>query len=103
LFSAPVFSVSMSLVLRDSKTLQVNTAFGGSLAAADVWTGSLDFLASARYYCRRASCISLLPGSQLGLLIPLRFCSCTALSCLCAHLQGALQFIQCYRVHAVNI
>jgi hypothetical protein len=44
-FSAPVVSVSMSVVLRGVKKLRVNTAFGGSLTAADVGTSLFDFLA----------------------------------------------------------
>jgi hypothetical protein len=44
-FSAPVVSVSMPGVLRGAKKLRVNTAFGGSLTAADVGTGLVDFLA----------------------------------------------------------
>jgi hypothetical protein len=44
-FSAPVASVSMSLILRVAKKLRVITAFGGSLTAADVGTGLIEFLA----------------------------------------------------------
>jgi hypothetical protein len=67
-FSAPVVSVSMSIVLRGAKKLRVNTAFGGSLTAADVGTDLVDFLA--------VCVVSLLPGSRRpGPLIPLRFCS----------------------------
>jgi hypothetical protein len=44
-FSAPVVSLSMSVVLRGAKKLPVNTAFGGSLTAADVGTDLIDFLA----------------------------------------------------------
>jgi hypothetical protein len=44
-FSVPVLSVSMSVVLRSAKKVQVNTAFGGSLTAADVGTDLVDFLA----------------------------------------------------------
>jgi hypothetical protein len=43
--SAPVVSVSMSVVLRGAQKLRVNAAFGGSLTAADVGTGLVDFLA----------------------------------------------------------
>jgi hypothetical protein len=43
-FSAPVVSVSMSVVLRGAKKLRVNIAFGGSLIAMDVGTGLFDFL-----------------------------------------------------------
>jgi hypothetical protein len=44
-FSASIVSMSMSVVLRGAKTLRVNTAFGGSLTAADVGTGLVDFFA----------------------------------------------------------
>jgi hypothetical protein len=44
-FSVTVVSVSMSVVLRGAKKLQVNTAFGGSLTDTDVGTGLVDFLA----------------------------------------------------------
>jgi hypothetical protein len=44
-FSAPVVSVSMLLVLRDAKKLLVITAFVGSLTAADFGTDIVDFLA----------------------------------------------------------
>jgi hypothetical protein len=44
-FLAPVISVLMSVVLRDAKKLRVNLAFGGSLTAAGVGTGLVDFLA----------------------------------------------------------
>jgi hypothetical protein len=44
-FSAPVVSVSMSLVLRGSKKLRVDTALGGSLTAVDIVTDLVDFLA----------------------------------------------------------
>lgn len=37
--------MSMSVFLRGVKKLQVNTAFGGSLTAADVGTSLADFLA----------------------------------------------------------
>jgi hypothetical protein len=43
-FSAPAVSVSVSVVLRGAKKLRVNTAFRGSLTAADVGTGLVDFL-----------------------------------------------------------
>jgi hypothetical protein len=43
-FSAPIAFVSKS-VLRSAKKLLVDTAFGGSLTAADVVTGLFDFLA----------------------------------------------------------
>jgi hypothetical protein len=48
-FSAPVVSVSISVVLRGAKKLRVNTVFGGSLTAADVGTVLVDFLA-VRYH-----------------------------------------------------
>jgi hypothetical protein len=35
-FSAPVVSVPMSVVVKGAKKLRVNTASGGSLTAADV-------------------------------------------------------------------
>jgi hypothetical protein len=44
-FSTLVVSVSMSVVLRGARNLRVNTAFGGSLTAADTGTGLVDFLA----------------------------------------------------------
>jgi hypothetical protein len=44
-FSAPVVSVSMKVVLRSAKKLRVNTAFGSSLTAEDVGTGLVDFSA----------------------------------------------------------
>jgi hypothetical protein len=44
-FSAPVASVSVSLILRGAENLRVNTAFGGNLTAADIVTGLLEFLA----------------------------------------------------------
>jgi hypothetical protein len=44
-FSAPIVSVPISVVLKGAKKLRVNTAFGGSLRAADVGTGSVNFLA----------------------------------------------------------
>jgi hypothetical protein len=44
-FSALAVSVSMSVVLLGAKNLQVNTAIGGSLTAADAGTGLVDFLA----------------------------------------------------------
>jgi hypothetical protein len=44
-FSAPVASVSMSVVLRWAKKFRVDTDFGGSLTDADVEPGLLDFLA----------------------------------------------------------
>jgi hypothetical protein len=37
-FCASVIPVSLSIVLRGAKNLRVNTAFGSSLTAADVWT-----------------------------------------------------------------
>jgi hypothetical protein len=37
-FSAPVVSVSMSVVLKDEKNLRVDNAFGGILTASDVGT-----------------------------------------------------------------
>jgi hypothetical protein len=65
--------MSMSIVMRGVKKLQVNTAFGGSLIDADVGTDLADFLAVCERY---ASCFSLLPGSfHPGPLIQLRFCS----------------------------
>jgi hypothetical protein len=48
-FSAPVVSVSMSLVLRGAKKLRVDTAFGGSLRAVDIEIDLVDFLA-VRYH-----------------------------------------------------
>jgi hypothetical protein len=44
-FSAPVVSVSMSLFLRAAKKWRDDTAFGGSLTAANVGTVLVDFLA----------------------------------------------------------
>jgi hypothetical protein len=44
-FSTPVISVPMSVVLRGAKKLQVKIAFGGSLVAVDVGTGLGEFLA----------------------------------------------------------
>jgi hypothetical protein len=44
-FSAPVVSVSMTVVLRGAKKFRVNTTFGGSLPAADVITDLVEFLA----------------------------------------------------------
>jgi hypothetical protein len=43
--SAPVVSVSMLVVLRGAKKLRAVTAFGGSLRAAGVETGLVDFVA----------------------------------------------------------
>jgi hypothetical protein len=37
-FSVPVITMSMSVVLRDVIKLQVTTVFGGSFIAIDVWT-----------------------------------------------------------------
>jgi hypothetical protein len=55
-FSEPVVSVSLSVVLRGAKKLRFNTDFGGSLTAADVWNGLVDFLA----VCEVSSDICLL-------------------------------------------
>jgi hypothetical protein len=44
-FSAPVVSVAMSVVLRGAKKMRVNTGFGRTLTDADVGTGLVDFLA----------------------------------------------------------
>lgn len=44
-FSAPMVSVTMSVVLRGVKKLRVNIACGGSLIAVDAGTGVVDFLA----------------------------------------------------------
>jgi hypothetical protein len=49
-FSAPVVSVSMTVVLKGAKKLQVNIAFGSNLTAPDVGTGFSTFWLSARYY-----------------------------------------------------
>jgi hypothetical protein len=45
-FSAPLVSVSLSVVLRGLKNLRVNTALGGSSTTADFVTGLVDFLAA---------------------------------------------------------
>jgi hypothetical protein len=47
LFSVPVDSVSMSLVVRGAKKLRVITALVGSLPAADFGTDIVDFLAQS--------------------------------------------------------
>jgi hypothetical protein len=47
IFSALIVSVSMSV---GAEKLRVNTAFGGSLTAADIGIGLVDFLAVSRYY-----------------------------------------------------
>jgi hypothetical protein len=44
-FSAPVVSVSISVVLRGAKKLRADIAFGGILKTADVGTGLVDFFA----------------------------------------------------------
>jgi hypothetical protein len=44
-FCASVVSVSMSAVLRGANKLRINTDLGGSLTAAGVGTGLVDFLA----------------------------------------------------------
>jgi hypothetical protein len=44
-FSAPEVFVSISVVLRGAKNLQVNADFGGNLTAADDGTGLVDLLA----------------------------------------------------------
>jgi hypothetical protein len=41
--SAPVVSLSMSVVQRGANTLQINTDFGGSFTAADVGTHLVNF------------------------------------------------------------
>jgi hypothetical protein len=98
-FSAPVVSVSMSVVLRGAKKLRVDTAFGGSLTAADVGTDLVDFL-TVIFHGSYASCVSLLPGIRHpGPLVPMRFFCCNTVFCLCTH---RLQFVQCSRVHAVK-
>jgi hypothetical protein len=75
-FSAPVVSVSMLLVLRGAKKLRVITALVGSLPAADIRADIVDFWLSARYHQRYASCVFLRPGnSHHGPLIPMRFWS----------------------------
>jgi hypothetical protein len=43
--SVPVVFVSISVLLRGAKKMQVTTAFGGSLTVANVETGLVDFLA----------------------------------------------------------
>jgi hypothetical protein len=49
-FTALVFSLSMSVVLRGAKELRVNTAFGGSFTTADGGSGLAYFLAVCMYY-----------------------------------------------------
>jgi hypothetical protein len=44
-FSAPVVTVSMSMVMRGAKKLRVNSAFGSTLTSADVGASFVDFLA----------------------------------------------------------
>jgi hypothetical protein len=43
-FSAPVVSVSMSVVQRGAKNLRVETDFGGSSTGSDVATGLVELL-----------------------------------------------------------
>jgi hypothetical protein len=45
-FSAPVVSLSVSVVLRGAKKLRVNTALGGRFRATDVGIGLVEFLAA---------------------------------------------------------
>jgi hypothetical protein len=73
-FSASLVSVSMSVVLRGAKKLQVNTDFGGSLTVVDVGTGLVAFLALCEELLELYSCVSLFHGSCPGPLSPLRFC-----------------------------
>jgi hypothetical protein len=73
-FSAPVVSVSMS-VLRFAKKLRVGTAFGGSLAAEDVGTDLVDFLAGCEVSLELCSLRFFSSRSHPGPLIPMRFCS----------------------------
>lgn len=60
MFSAPAVSVSMSVVLRGTKKLRVNTDIEGSLANANVGTGLVDRLA----VCEVLPLVSLHPGSH---------------------------------------
>jgi hypothetical protein len=62
LFSAQMVSVSMSVVLKSEKKLGVDTAFGGSLTAADLGTVLVDFSADCFWRqvdsCRCWGCFS---------------------------------------------
>jgi hypothetical protein len=60
-----VLSVSMSVVLRSVKKVQVNTAFRGSLTAADVGTDLVDFLAVCEVLrVSEIYLLHMLPGSR---------------------------------------
>jgi hypothetical protein len=74
--SAPAVSVSMTVVLRGAKKLRFDTAFGGSLTAADVGTHSVEFLADCDVsleLCLLHFFTSREPSSWE--VIPIRFCS----------------------------
>jgi hypothetical protein len=102
-FSVPVVSVFMSVVVRDEKRLRVITAFGGSWRPVDAGTGLVDFL---------AVCEVLLDicfwrlftawKSSSWAVNPTEVFHYITLPCLCTHLRGCLQFSQCYGIHAAK-
>jgi hypothetical protein len=92
--SALVVSVSMSLVRRGAKKLRVQHWFWWQLNRCRCWlTGLVDFLVVCEVLLENSSCVSLLPGSRPGPLIPLTFFHCTTSSCLWTLLQDCLHFI----------
>jgi hypothetical protein len=97
----------MSVVQGRGKKLRVDTAFGGILTAAGVWTGLVDFLAVSEVLLLRGIFRDMpLPSHHflevvMGRWFHWGFVHCTTLFCLCTHLQDGLQFIQCYHIHAV--
>jgi hypothetical protein len=94
-FSAPVVSVSMSLVLRGAKKLRLITALVGSLPAANFEVDIVDFLAVSEASLEICSCVFLLIGNDHhGPLIPMRFWLLLPIVLQRSHLQDALQFIQ---------
>jgi hypothetical protein len=74
-FSAPVVSVSKLLVLRGAQNLRVIAALVGSLPAADFGTDIVEFLAVCEVSLEICLLRRLIPGSNHGPLIPMRFWS----------------------------
>jgi hypothetical protein len=104
-FSASSVSLSMSVVLRGAKKLQVNIAFGGSLTAVDVGTALIEFLAACevlldicllRLYISWKSSSSSWAADYTEVLFTASLCPAYAL------IKDGLQFIQCYRVHTAK-
>jgi hypothetical protein len=89
----------MSVALSGVKNLRVNITF-----SRDCWDWFSRILVCLRDIMRDMPLVSLyyLEVVVLSRCFHWGFVHCTTLSCLFTHFQDGLQFIHCYRVHAVK-